>query len=622
MKKREDEKYKTYATLAPEADPIMRVIAGDRAINDLAHFAVDGSPYLQLSDSDRLQTLKNFLSNEESDYKNIRNIVVAISHTKSLDTIISAMKALIENQKPEFCAILNVQLYKLCFKNNRLFFQSLTTLRVHAHTHNCPGFISLIKSLIMINAINLTDVLSTEELKIYDQSFWAAQNNNVAQLRAVCDQLPSVNVPPDYTALHHAASEGSIVCAEYLVGRGADVNHPSLQGMTPIFDAARKGHTAMVTFLLDHEADVNYISATGYTPLCAAVMSNAETVELLLSHGAELEIHGRTGYTSLLFAVTAQNVSTTRQLLQRGANPNHLAHGDQKTPLQIAIEQKDQSLAILLIQYGADLYHILPNGQTLFNLAQQHKLDTQALAQASLQSMNLQQLSMKSFLNYRNSLVTQIRNPGMRPENIPLSELLRQRDKLLNNSQKLPDSLTSTNPDLCSIPHHWLQCTLHNFLKKYSPFDLETNILVKLEHAIISSDSICQKFISTILADCNPSIISARLYDKLLAPLNALLLDASHTNMSPSVLRARALVIFYSYEPTGQESSLVLQLQKMCQKASDELPKTLHALVSQKSMQELSSQLKENLRRPLIQMIKDYNSRMETYKEVISVKMN
>jgi ankyrin repeat protein len=87
------------------------------------------------------------------------------------------------------------------------------------------------------------------------------------------------------TPLMLAAINNQLELAKVLIERGADVNKP---GWTPLHYAATRGHREMMRLLLDHEAYIDSESANGTTPLMmAAYYASPLAVKLLLEEGAD-----------------------------------------------------------------------------------------------------------------------------------------------------------------------------------------------------------------------------------------------------------------------------------------------------------------------------------------------
>ncbi len=110
-----------------------------------------------------------------------------------------------------------------------------------------------------------------------------------------------------WTPLHLAAFFGHVDLTASLIGRGADVNARSSNGLNnaPLHAAAAGGHTAIVTLLLERGADVNARQEGGWTALHAAAQSgNRPMVEILLASGADTSIRAANNQLPLDLALS------------------------------------------------------------------------------------------------------------------------------------------------------------------------------------------------------------------------------------------------------------------------------------------------------------------------------
>jgi ankyrin repeat protein len=171
------------------------------------------------------------------------------------------------------------------------------------------------------------------------------------------------------TALLYAARDGCYDCVEALISKGADVNVPTPEGVTPLMIALDNDNNDIAKLLLDHGANPGVWDWYGRTALYIAVdrkdggsSGGGLKVPVDASHSArhsvmdiikallaadvdpspELRMHrptrggytGRfsdplldTGATPLLRASTANDMDVVRALLDKGASPNINAMG-------------------------------------------------------------------------------------------------------------------------------------------------------------------------------------------------------------------------------------------------------------------------------------------------------
>lgn len=89
--------------------------------------------------------------------------------------------------------------------------------------------------------------------------------------------------------LTYACENGHTDVAEALLEHGAELEHESEGGRTPLMKAARAGYLCTVQFLISKGADVNRATSTNdHTVLSLACAGgHLAVVELLLAHGAD-----------------------------------------------------------------------------------------------------------------------------------------------------------------------------------------------------------------------------------------------------------------------------------------------------------------------------------------------
>jgi quinoprotein dehydrogenase-associated probable ABC transporter substrate-binding protein len=215
----------------------------------------------------------------------------------------------------------------------------------------------------------------------------------------------------------NAVLSNDIDRANYLIGRGAEINKPDKQGNTALGVASRFGCIEMMQILVAAGAKVDAPDRDGWTALLRGVASNqVKSIKFLLEHGADREGAGPGGYTPLAIALEEQNfdaakvlidaevrvdepigkykltplmivaselaapsrsarllqtlgpIDIARELLARGESVN-AANIDGVTSLMIAAAHDNSAMIGLLLQAGADPHARSANGETASDIA-------------------------------------------------------------------------------------------------------------------------------------------------------------------------------------------------------------------------------------------------------------
>ena len=195
------------------------------------------------------------------------------------------------------------------------------------------------------------------------------------------------------TALHWAVERDNVETIEALLRAGADVNAANDYGVTPISLACINRNATVVKKLLIAGADPNAATGMGETLLmtCARTGS-ADSLAALFGHGAD-NVNAREeshGQTALMWAATQDNPDVVRLLLEHGADagarsvshrvPSWLGTGNAfessvmlphrgSTPLLFAARHGRIDSARLLLDAGADVNEVAPNGESALVLA-------------------------------------------------------------------------------------------------------------------------------------------------------------------------------------------------------------------------------------------------------------
>jgi ankyrin repeat protein len=245
---------------------------------------------------------------------------------------------------------------------------------------------------------------------------WAAVNGDVETAEILIYAGAGVDAQTrlgSYTPLHLASREGHAEVLKSLLAAGVDVNAlTSTGGVAALHFSAAAGDVEAIKALVKHGAELDKAeSVWGHTPLIfAAAKNRAEAVTVLLHSGADPVVSGRVidiaarnegdraeqkarnerlgltpvyrsyrdsvpdppgagalpvmrrpdeigrygGLTALTVAARDGSVETVKALVNGGADINQVTAGDHSSPLLMAAINGQFSIAMMLLERGAD----------------------------------------------------------------------------------------------------------------------------------------------------------------------------------------------------------------------------------------------------------------------------
>uniref|UniRef100_A0A673N005 SAM domain-containing protein n=1 Tax=Sinocyclocheilus rhinocerous TaxID=307959 RepID=A0A673N005_9TELE len=194
------------------------------------------------------------------------------------------------------------------------------------------------------------------------------------------------------TALMFASAGGHEQLVRFLLRKGAAVDRRNHYGWTPLMQAARSGHLNVAHILLENGAEINGRNRMGASVLSMAARGgHAHVVKLLLESGAFVDdfdhlaaaegsgnnsVHGDSGktfleITALLAAAQHGHEAVVRLLLDWGAEVNFCQKSSGWSALMLAAAGGAVSVTQQLVERGADADHLNVLGKTAFELALQ-----------------------------------------------------------------------------------------------------------------------------------------------------------------------------------------------------------------------------------------------------------
>ena len=146
--------------------------------------------------------------------------------------------------------------------------------------------------------------------------------------------------------------------SEHLKGVCNKYREPYNQCSTDLMIAVESRDSDSVKAILEeHKDDIDFMVRNGrfhsYLSVASA-LDDKDTVELLLSAGAPINWGGSDAMeqpTPLSHAIKNGHREIARLLLQKGANPNTVSHGD--TPINLAVYNDDVESVVMLIEAGS-----------------------------------------------------------------------------------------------------------------------------------------------------------------------------------------------------------------------------------------------------------------------------
>lgn len=149
-----------------------------------------------------------------------------------------------------------------------------------------------------------------------------------------------------------ATSINNLDIVKLLVKHGADVNHRTKTGSTPLRGACYNGNVDMARFLIDHGADVHLTKENHDTNLMVSVCHKHLNIVTYLIDELHCDVNecDYYGRSSLYDAVTCGSLELVEFLLKRGAR-NLCSLIDKMSPLMWAAERKRPDLVDVISPY-------------------------------------------------------------------------------------------------------------------------------------------------------------------------------------------------------------------------------------------------------------------------------
>ena len=206
----------------------------------------------------------------------------------------------------------------------------------------------------------------------------AAVKNNVhvakilvEEYRATVDIVPSIGY--GQTPFMVASNEDQYEMMEYLLTKGANINHQTRTGTTALCAAAIYNDVEMVKYLLERGADANIrrnqLGETCLQTLAAFTRNSIEMLDLLVERG-NMDVNARNnqGGTPFHSAGASGNVELVEYLLKNGVDIDDADYSN-STILHYAVRGRQNEVIERLVRRGANVEKKNNDGYTPLHTA-------------------------------------------------------------------------------------------------------------------------------------------------------------------------------------------------------------------------------------------------------------
>ena len=214
---------------------------------------------------------------------------------------------------------------------------------------------------VVISMLNLQKITDEPDNEDRTALMWAAVKGNAEVVKVLLERkCTNVNAidKRQQTALHMSCQAGHLNCVKLLLAFQADVSIVDKQHHIPLFLACASGHADVVSELLGHGSmsNLDHPDLDGRTPLhYAAMVDRRNVIEILIKHKLNPNTKDNAGRQPLHIAAYGGFVHCMSVLLENGAHVN-VQDNDGRTALHMACRSGAlDAVKLLVSRYEAKI---------------------------------------------------------------------------------------------------------------------------------------------------------------------------------------------------------------------------------------------------------------------------
>lgn len=155
----------------------------------------------------------------------------------------------------------------------------------------------------------------------------AVAKNDLEMVRLIldkCEELLDEPGPKNHTALTLSCKLGNIEIVKFLMAKGANVEHKTKCGSSPIIYASLYGRNDIIKLLLKNNVNIDMVDNRKKTALIyAAQYGHTKSVKKLLKSGADVNKIDNKGYTALMYACKNEHKEIVKKILEKDIDINY-----------------------------------------------------------------------------------------------------------------------------------------------------------------------------------------------------------------------------------------------------------------------------------------------------------